>query len=177
MPETGEPQLSLSAWLVLCLICEEPSHGFPIAATLAPEGSIGRIWQVPKAIVYRAMQQLEEAELIQGADPERSRQGPVRTRYSATAAGQRAARAWLSRPTAHPRDIRTELLAKLALLDRTGADPQELLRAQRAQLEPIAAALDDRLRRTAGFDRTMILWRHEALAATMRFLETVGPRS
>jgi DNA-binding PadR family transcriptional regulator len=175
MPETRERQLSLSTWLVLCLICEEPSHGFALAVTLGPEGSIGRIWQVPKAVVYRAMQQLEDAGLIQAADPQRSRLGPVRTPCSATPAGRRAAEAWLSRPAAHPRDVRSELLVKLALLDRAGADPRELLRAQRAQLEPIAAAIGDRLRTTAGFDHTVILWRHEALVATMRFLETVGP--
>jgi DNA-binding PadR family transcriptional regulator len=175
VPKTGEPRLSLPEWLVLCLISEKPSHGFALSAVLAREGSLGRIWQVYKPVVYRSLPRLEDAGLIQAAGPERSSLGgPSRTPYSATPAGRRAARAWLSQPVAHARDIRSELLLKLALLDRAGIDPQELLRAQRAQLEPIAAALDDRLRTSEGFDRTVILWRHEAMSATIRFLDSAG---
>jgi hypothetical protein len=33
--------------------------------------------------------------------------------------------------------------------------------------------LDDRLRATTGFDHVLVLWRHEALSATIRFLETL----
>jgi DNA-binding PadR family transcriptional regulator len=160
--------------VVLSLICEKPAYGLALAELLAPVGSIGRIWQVPKAVVYRGLHQLEIARLVEAAAPERSRRGPVRTLYTATPAGQDAARAWLNRPAAHVRDVRSELLLKLALLERAGRDPRELLRAQRAQLTPIAAGLDERLRAAAGIERTVTLWRYEALAAAMRFLETVS---
>jgi hypothetical protein len=43
-------------------------------------------------------------------------------------------------PAGHPRDIRSELLVKLALLDRAGADLRDLLWAQRGQLTPFADA-------------------------------------
>ena len=65
-------------------------------------------------------------------------------------------------------------MVKLALLDRAGADSRELLRAQLAQLRPVAAALDDRLCATTGFEHTLVLWRHEAMAATLRFLQTLA---
>jgi PadR family transcriptional regulator AphA len=174
MPENRELHLPLSAWLVLCLVCEKKAHGFAVAAQLTPKSSLGQIWQVPRPVVYRSLTQLEEGGLVRAAGPERTTRGPVRTPCSATPAGRRAARAWLGRPVAHPRDLRSELLLKLALLDRSGADSQELLRAQRAHLEPIAAALDHRLSTSAGFDHTMTLWRHEAITATMRFLDTLG---
>jgi hypothetical protein len=45
---------------------------------------------------------------------------------------------WLTRPVEHTRDVRSELLVKLALLDRAGKDPQPLLAAQREQLVPVA---------------------------------------
>jgi hypothetical protein len=75
------------------------------------------------------------------------------------------ASAWLIRPVSHNRDVRSELLVKLALLDRSGADPQPLLDAQRDQLLPVASALQDRLAAAAGFDRTLVLWRCETVSA------------
>jgi hypothetical protein len=71
----------------------------------------------------------------------------------------------------HIRDVRSELMVKLALLDRAGADPRPLLAAQRDLLTPIAAALGDRLAASAGFDRTLVLWRYETVSAALRFLD------
>lgn len=65
---------------------------------------------------------------------------------------------------------RNHLRSCSRLLDRTGADSRDLLQAQLARLLPVAAALDDRLRATTGFEHTLVLWRHEAMSATMRFL-------
>jgi PadR family transcriptional regulator AphA len=100
-----------------------------------------------------------------------SNAGPVRSLVDATDAGRDAASAWLAEPARHNRDVRSELLAKLALLDRAGADPADLLTAQRAQLEPVAEALHRKLARTTGFDRTVVLWRWEMVVATLRFLD------
>jgi len=52
-----------------------------------------------------------------------------------------------------------------------------LLQAQLATLLPVATALDDRLRATTGFEHTLVLWRHEAMAATVRFLEALTAQS
>ena len=82
-----------------------------------------------------------------------------------------SAKAWLAKPVAHPRDVRSELLIKLALRDRIGADASDLLLRQHAQLAPIAAVLSDRLHGTTGFQRTLALWRNESISATLRFLE------
>ena len=46
-----------------------------------------------------------------------------------------------------------------------------------ARLLPVAAALDDRLRATTGFEHTLVLWRHEAMTATVRFLEALTAQS
>jgi hypothetical protein len=43
----------------------------------------------------------------------------------------------------------------------------------RCNSPPIAAALGDRVRDTAGFDHTLAVWRHQAMDATMRFLTTM----
>jgi DNA-binding PadR family transcriptional regulator len=173
MPASPEPSLSLAEWLVLCLVCEQPVHGFAIARMLGPEGSMGQVWRVPKPVVYRALQRLEHLALLQTTEQQPSTQGPVRSLVAATRAGQEAAAAWLTRPAGHNRDVRSELLVKLALLDRSGADPQLLLDEQRKQLVPVARALQDRLTAAAGFDRTLALWRCETVSATLRFLDAL----
>ena len=177
MPDAGEPALSLSEWLVLCLICEKPTHGQAITGLLARGSDLGQVWRVHKAVIYRAIERLEQHDLVRAAGEQPSSKGPVRTLVEATAAGRAASAAWLSKPVTHARDIRSELLVKLALLDRTGADSGELRRGQREQLAPIARGLADRLQAAAGFDRTLALWRYETITATLRFLDALPPHS
>jgi DNA-binding PadR family transcriptional regulator len=170
-----ERRLSLAEWLVLCLVREQPTYGLVIAQLLDHDGSLGRIWSVPKASVYRALQRLELLGLIRTAGKQRATQGgPTRSLMKATSAGRSAGVAWLSTPVEHARDVRCELMVKLALLDRAGSDARVLIQAQIVWLLPVAAALDDRLRAATGFERTLVLWRHEAMMATMRFLEALA---
>lgn len=168
-----ERSLSLAEWLVLCLVCEEPRHGFAIARILGREGSMGQVWRVPKPVIYRALGRLELLGLVQTAQRQASSQGPVRSLIDTTGAGRTAAANWLTRPVEHTRDVRSELLVKLALLDRAGTDPQPLLEAQRERLVPVADALRDRLATPGGFDRTLVLWRYETVSATVRFLDAM----
>ena|SRR5438132_10260998 len=176
MADPGDQRLSLAEWLVLCLVREEPTYGLVLVGLLARDGSLGQVWSVPKAVIYRALQRLELLGLIHTVGEQRTSQGPVRSLHEATPAGHAAAATWLSTPVEHARDVRSELMVKLALLDRSGDDSRDLLRAQFARLLPVAAALDDRLRATTGFEHTLVLWRHEAMTATMRFLEALMSR-
>jgi DNA-binding PadR family transcriptional regulator len=173
MTSPEEHSLSLSEWLVLCLVCEQPTHGFAIARLLEAEGSLGKVWRVPKPVIYRALQRLEQLGLVRTTEQQASSQGPARSLIDATPAGRTAATAWLTRPVSHIRDVRSELLVKLALLDRAGTDPQPLLVAQREHLAPLADALRARLGDAAGFDRTLVLWRYETVSATIRFLDAL----
>jgi DNA-binding PadR family transcriptional regulator len=177
MTSPEEQSLSLSEWLVLCLVCEQPRHGFAIARLLEAEGSLGRVWRVPKPVIYRALQRLEQLGLVRTIEQQASSQGPVRSLIDATPAGRKAAGAWLTRPVEHTRDVRSELLVKLALLDRAGADPQPLLEAQREHLAPVADAMRARLDDAGGFDRTLALWRYETVSATVRFLDALCVRA
>jgi len=119
---TESERLSLAEWLVLCLVREEPTYGLVLVGLLARDGSLGQVWSVPKAVIYRALPRLEALGLIRTVGEERTSQGPVRSLYEATAAGEAAAAAWLGTPVQHPRDVRSELMVKLALLDRGGID-------------------------------------------------------
>jgi PadR family transcriptional regulator AphA len=171
---TEQERLSLADWLALCLVREEPTYGLILVGLLARDGPLGQVWSVPKAVIYRSLQRLEVLGLIRTVGEQRTNQGPVRSLYQATPAGEAAAAAWLVTPVAHPRDVRSELMVKLALLDRSGTGSRDLLQAQLDRLLPVAAALDDRLRATTGFEHTLVLWRHEAMTATLRFLQTLA---
>ncbi len=117
------------------------------------------------------MARLEWLGLVQMAGEQRTSQGPARSLVEATRAGRTAARGWLHTPIAHGRDVRSELMIKLALLERAVGDPWDLLTEQRAQFGPLAAALADRVHATAGIEHTLALWRHKAMSATMQFLD------
>ena len=166
------PPLSLAEWLVLAILGQQPMHGFAVAQLTVPQGELGRVWQVPKAIVYRAIGRLLDAGLVV---PESTEQGlgPQRTIYAATPPGSEAARRWLHTPVEHVRDIRSHLLLKLALLDRIGGDPADLLRGQRAVLEPIAEAIEDQRAGSGGFDATLLAWRRATAVAALGFLDTI----
>jgi DNA-binding PadR family transcriptional regulator len=174
MKASDEPRPSLAEWVALCLVCEQPTHGFAVASLLARDSDLGQIWHIQKAVIYRAMDRLERLGYIRAIGQEPSSLGPVKSLSEATPAGKRAATAWLNRPVEHPRDVRSELLIKLALRDRTGADNWDLLRQQHARLAPIADALSDRLHSATGLERTLALWRSESLSAKLHFLEAAG---
>jgi DNA-binding PadR family transcriptional regulator len=168
------PALSLAEWVVLALVREQPTHGFPIAQLTASDGELGRIWHIPRPIVYRALTRLADAGLIteHGNEPGR---GPQRTIYAVTPAGRKAVRGWLETPVDHVRDVRSHLLMKLALLDRAGTDPAELLRRQRDVLAPIAQAMAAERPAPAGFEATLLAWRRANAAAAISFLADVTP--
>lgn len=172
----GERRLSLAEGLVLCLVSEGPTYGLVLARLLAPDGSLGQIWSVPKAMVYYTLQQLDLLGLIRMTGEHGTSRGRARSFCEITPAGASAAEAWLRRPVDHVRDVRSELMIKLALHDRAGTDPRPLVRAQLARLVPAAAALDDRLLNAIGFEYTLLLWRHEAMTATMQFLTALARR-
>ncbi|MEV5411307.1 PadR family transcriptional regulator [Thermopolyspora sp. NPDC052614] len=167
------PSLSLTEWVVLALVAEGTTHGFAIARLTDASGPLGEIWQIPRPVVYRALDRLCELGLLRPAGTEPGSGGPRRVLLAITPAGLDLVTAWRLHPVAHVRDIRTELLVKLALLDRAGLDPKPLLEAQRERLLPILAALRRRRDQASGFDRTLAAWRLQTAQASMSFLEAV----
>jgi hypothetical protein len=63
------PSLSLAEWTVLALIAEHPAHGFAISQLTAPGGELGRIWHIPRPVIY--------AQSAVSKRPGSSRRGPL----------------------------------------------------------------------------------------------------
>ncbi|WP_432835676.1 PadR family transcriptional regulator [Dactylosporangium sp. CA-092794] len=167
------PSLSLPEWIVLALVDEAPAHGFAIAALTAEDGDVGRVWQVPRPIVYRAADRLTAAGLLVIAGTQAGHRGPQRSVLSVTPAGAAAVAEWLARPVAHVRDLRSEFLVKLALLTRRGRPLDALVAAQRETLAPLEPALARRRDRAEGFAAILAAWRHENARAALRFLDSL----
>jgi DNA-binding PadR family transcriptional regulator len=171
MTRTGPAQLLLGEWACLGLLCESSRHGFAIAALLKPDGEIGRVWSLSRPLTYRALDQLVERGLVRPVVEEPSDAGPNRTVLAATPAGRRMFRRWVASPVEHLRDVRSELLLKLLLAERSGIDVTAMVAAQRARVAEQVAALAARRD-----DDVVGLWRHESSSAALRFLDALrGP--
>jgi PadR family transcriptional regulator AphA len=133
---------------------------------LAPEGEIGRIWTLSRPLTYRAIDGLVDKGLVSRRG-RRAGQGRDRIVLAPTTAGRRAASRWLDTPVEHLRDVRTELLVKLALRDRGGLDNEVLLGAQQIRFEPLI----DSLTSTTTDDELVDVWRRESARAVRRFLD------
>jgi PadR family transcriptional regulator AphA len=163
-------ELSPGEWAVLALCDEEPSHGFGLAQALAPAGPVGRVWTVPRQLVYRALRRLQELELVEDLGTRPSANGPPKTVFGTTADARDRVDAWLQQPVEHVRDARYLLLLKLLFLDRRGGDPAPLVHAQTEAYGMIERRLQDRMPGAEGFDRVLLSWRLESARAALRFL-------
>jgi len=169
------PALSLADWIVLTLVDESAKHGFAVAALTAENGDIGQAWHLPRPIVYRSLDRLAELGLVRIQATETGDRGPQRSVVTTTPAGNRATHAWLNRPVAHVREVRSELLVKLGLLLRRGQPTAGLVAAQRRVFAPVQEALEQHRRAETGFGQLLAGWRVENMRAAMRFLDEAGP--
>lgn len=165
-------ELLLGEWACLGLLYDQHAHGFAIAAELRADAPIGRIWSLSRPLTYRSLDQLVERGLVRPVGSEPGDAGPDRTVLAATRAGRSRMRTWLRTPVTHLRDLRSELLLKIALAERCGVDIGPMLDAQRGRLDEQVATLS-----AAAFDPSgrvvdaVALWRHEVACAGQRFLE------
>jgi molybdopterin-binding protein len=164
-PETVEP--SFAEHVCLVLVTQGVSHGWGLGSLLAPEGEIGRIWSLTRPLTYRAIDGLVDKGLVSRRG-RTAGHGRDRVLIASTAAGRRTAMRWLGAPVQHLRDVRTELLVKLALRDRAGLDNEPLLIAQQQLLEPLIDVLTSTREDN---DNLVDLWRRESARAVRRFLD------
>jgi PadR family transcriptional regulator AphA len=164
-----EPDLSLTEWIVLALLVEQPAHGFALARELGRTTTLGQVWTVPRPLVYRALGRLEAQGLIVAKGEEPGDPGPPRTVYKVTAKGRKAVAQWLDTPVNHLREVRSAFLAKVILMQRSGADPGSLAAAQREAFAPVFDGLQEQFDQEQG--NVVAAWRYESSQAVARLLQ------
>lgn len=170
---------------MLGLVAEGETHGFAVSREFTHDRPFGRIWTIPRPLVYRAIDSLTARGLVIETGSAPGTGGPPRRVIDVSEMGRAALDAWLSTPVAHVRDARSELLMKLYLLERAGRELLPLLEAQAAALSPMLVSLRERLSKSEGFETTVLRWRissTEALGQLLRELiaehrQPAGPRS
>ncbi len=175
MGRTSEDELLPGEWACLGILYNAPAHGFAIAARLKPEGDVGRVWSLSRALTYRSLEQLEVRGYVRTVGEEPGIAGGNRTILAATRTGRAQLRRWLATPVAHPRDLRSDLLLKLVIADLCDIDVHAMLQIQRRRIVDVYAALEAQV--ALHPDDVVALWRSESTAAAVRFLDRVtGPR-
>jgi DNA-binding PadR family transcriptional regulator len=170
MPKRPRLDLSPAAWAVLGAVAESPTYGFAVASLLSTEGALGRVWTLPRPMVYRELGKLVELGLVAERFTEPGRRGPTRTIVAVTPAGRRAVKQWLRQPVEHVREVRSLLLLKLALLQRAGIDTRPLLQEQLERFAPQSEGLQKLCDGADGFDRLLAQWRLASSQAALEFL-------
>jgi len=158
-------ELSLTEQAVLGVLAEGPKHGFAIARELDEGAELGRVFTVRRPLVYRALDRLVEAGFAETLHVEPGDAGPNRTVHRITRRGRNELRRWLDQPVDHVRDLRLELMLKLALLARSGRSAGDLVGRQREVLRPTLAALE-----AAGSEEPVEMWRRHIARAADAYL-------
>ena len=171
MVAVGRPteQLLLGEWACLGILYPKPTHGFAIAARLKPEGDVGRVWSLSRALTYRALDQLARRDYLRPVGEEPGLAGGNRTILAATRTGRAQLRTWLTTPVVHLRDLRSELLLKLILAEQCDVDITSMLERQHTHIAALTESITAHLESEPA--DVVALWRSEASKAALRFLE------
>lgn len=153
------------------MLREGDTHGWALVRAMAPQGEIGRVWSIRRALVYRTVELVVEAGLAERAGVEPGMRGSPRTLLRLTPAGRRAVERWLHDPVEHVRELRSALLLKLLFLQRSGLDREPLLRGQRAILAEAIGALEAQTAGDSPADLTVRSFRLETARAGIRFVD------
>jgi tRNA-Thr(GGU) m(6)t(6)A37 methyltransferase TsaA len=173
MSRTARTEPSLHEWAALGLLCESPAHGWSVARELAPSGSVGSIYSCTRPLVYRALRQLRDADLVEVRGTGPSEKGPAYTTLGPTRRGRARFGRWRRSPVRHVRDLRSELMLKLLFHDRAGLDPGDLLERQATVLARTERSFEEQLESSEGFDRTLALWRLTASRGALSFVDAL----
>lgn len=165
----GRGELTHADWLVLGALGAGATHGFAVSQMLGAGGELGRIWAVPRPLVYQSLKKLVVTGYVTEVSRERSHAGPARTTVALTPRGEQTLNSWLVAPVPHLRDMRPLLLAKLVLLERLGREPLALVDAQLHELgvlmtSPLSEPTEDDV------DQLIASWRRHLACGIIAFL-------
>ncbi|WP_243640339.1 PadR family transcriptional regulator [Streptacidiphilus pinicola] len=126
---------------VLSLLHYQPLHPYGIQRLIKQWGKDQVVNVSQRASLYRTIERLLSAGLIEVRETERDQQYPERTVYAVTDAGRGAARAWLLEMLAKPKQEFPEFPAALSFLVMLG--PEETLQVFTERAEALRTSLSE----------------------------------
>jgi DNA-binding PadR family transcriptional regulator len=159
---------------VLGMLGGGPLHPYAIQSRMKAWGKDRTVDVSQRATLYKAIERLRAAGLIEVKKVEREQRFPERTVYDLTEAGLRVGREWLTEMLATPRNEFPEFPAALSFL--FGLTPTEALSALETRaglLRESVAALDRELRSESGPPRLFLLETEYVRAVTAAELKWV----
>ncbi|WP_042387074.1 PadR family transcriptional regulator [Streptacidiphilus melanogenes] len=124
---------------VLSLLHYQPLHPYGIQRLIKQWGKDQVVNVSQRASLYRTIERLLGAGLIEVRETERDQQYPERTVYEVTEEGRRTTRAWLVEMLAKPKQEYPEFPAALSFL--VMLNPEETLKVFSARAESLRASL------------------------------------
>jgi DNA-binding PadR family transcriptional regulator len=159
---------------VLGMLGGGPLHPYAIQSRMKAWGKDRTVDVSQRATLYKAIERLRAAGLIEVKKIEREQRFPERTVYDLTEEGLRVGREWLTEMLATPRNEFPEFPAALSFL--FGLTPTEALSALETRaglLRESVAALDRELRSESGPPRLFLLETEYVRAVTAAELKWV----
>jgi len=159
---------------VLGMLGGGPLHPYAIQSRMKAWGKDRTVDVSQRATLYKAIERLRAAGLIEVKKVEREQRFPERTVYDLTEEGLRVGREWLTEMLATPRNEFPQFPAALSFL--FGLTPTEALSALETRaglLRESVAALDRELRSESGPPRLFLLETEYVRAVTAAELKWV----
>ena len=159
-------QLTPTSYLVLGLLAREgPSTPYALKRHVA--ATLGHFWSFPHTLLYGEPARLADLGLLR---EQREEDGRRRRIFTITEAGQAALRAWLTRPSQEPTELRDPGLLQLFFADLGPPEARFEIAGQQLAIHRAKLAdyeEDQRLERGPGAagpgQRTAELWRGETV--------------
>ena len=149
----------------LVLISRGESHGYELAKQFEPGTPIGEVLTLSRPVVYRAVKSLEAQQLVRSIESTGVR-GQLKWKLKCTASGERSSKQWLASPVQNLRDLRSEFLVKILLLQVLEQSSKQLIKNQRNTLNARVKTLI-----TDTSPAPVSIWRREQARAALRFLD------
>ncbi|GIW17281.1 MAG: PadR family transcriptional regulator [Tepidiforma sp.] len=115
MPRKARTEPGVPGFSLLAALLAGPAHGYELVARLERLGA-SEVFPLEPPTLYGHLHSLAESGMVTWRE-ERHGSRPPRKVFELTRSGQEAAEAWLAAPVPRLRQVRQELLLKLALLE------------------------------------------------------------
>jgi len=167
-------ELTAPEYAALGLLAAEPQHGYELARRWQA-GPLAEVAPTEQSVLYGYLRTLEGRGLL---DWEEIRVGnrPPRRIFSASELGWEVLRPWLRSPVARMREVRSDLLLKIYVLQLIDPDGEpRLLARQVAVCELYLQDAQARLGEAEGFARLVWESKETAARATLTWLRSRLP--